>query len=130
MIIDGNKTVTANFVRGVDLTVSAKPTDGGTVLPRGTTSHKPDAAVTVVASPADGHQFPKWDGDCSGNGACVVTMNGAKSVTAEFVRVFNLTAEANPLGGGVISPGTNTAHESGSEVTTIANPTDGYQFSE
>ena len=130
VIIDGNKTVTANFVRGVDLTVSAKPTDGGTVLPGGTTSHKPDAAVTVVASPADGHQFSKWDGDCSGNGACVVTMNGAKSVTAEFVRVFNLTAEANPLGGGVISPGTNTAHEFGSEVTTIANPTDGYQFSE
>ena len=128
--IDEDKAVTAKFARGVDLTVTTNPPDGGTVLPSGKTSHRPGAAVTVVANPADGYQFSEWSGDCSGNGTCVVTMNGAKSVTAEFVRVFNLTAEANPLGGGVISPGTNTAHESGSEVTTIANPTDGYQFSE
>ena len=59
-----------------------------------------------------------------------MTMNTDKAVTAEFVRVFNLTTGANPLGGGVISPGGNTIHASGTEVTIIANPTDGYQFSE
>ena len=128
--IDGNTTVTAKFVRGVDLTVAANPPDGGTVLPPGETSHNPGAAVTVVATPADGHQFSEWTGDCSGSGDCVVTMDEAKTVTAEFIRIFNLTAEANPLGGGVISPGGNTIHVSGTELTVIANPTDGYQFSE
>ena len=128
--IDEDKEVTAKFVRGVDLTVAVYPQDAGTVLPRGTTSHTPGATVTIVASPADGYQFSKWTGDCSGSGTCVVTMDTDKAVTAEFIQVFSLTAEANPLGGGVISPGGNTIHASGTEVTVIANPTDGYQFSE
>ena len=128
--IDEDKAVTAEFARGVDLTVATNPPNGGTVLPSGKTSHRPGAAVTVIANPADGYQFSEWTGDCSGIGTCVVTMNGVKSVTAKFVRVFNLTGEADPIGGGVISPGTNSVHASGTEVTVIANPTDGYQFSE
>ena len=120
--IDEDKAVTAEFARGVDLTVATNPPNGGTVLPSGKTSHRPGAAVTVIANPADGYQFSEWTGDCSGIGTCVVTMNGVKSVTAKFVRVFNLTGEADPIGGGVISPGTNSVHASGTEVTVIADP--------
>ena len=128
--ITEDKAVTANFIRGIDLTVSAMPPEGGKVLPPGETSHMPGDAVTVVASPADGYQFSEWTGDCTGSGNCVVTMDTDKAVTAEFVRVFNLTTEANPVGGGVTSPGTNTVHASGAELTIIANPAEGYQFSE
>ena len=49
--IDEDKAVTAKFARGVDLTVTTNPPDGGTVLPSGKTSHRPGAAVTVVANP-------------------------------------------------------------------------------
>ena len=128
--INGDTAVIVRFARGVNLTVAANPPDGGTVLPAGKTSHRPGAAVTVVASPADGYQFSEWTGDCTGSSACVVTMDAAKSVTAEFVRVFDLTVTAVPPGGGALSPGANTIHASGTEVTVISNPADGYQFSE
>ena len=128
--IDKDKAVTANFVEGVVLTVAANPSDGGTVLPLDRTSHMPGDTVTIVANPANGYQFSEWMGDCSGSGTCVVTMDSAKSVTAEFARVFGLTVTVNPPGGGTLSPGDNTVHASGTEVTVIANPTDGYQFSD
>ena len=128
--IDEDKAVTAKFVEGVVLAVAANPPDGGTVLPLDRTSHMPGDTVTIVANPANGYQFSEWTGDCSGSGTCVVTMDSAKSVTAEFVRVLGLTATVNPPGGGALSPGGNTVHASGTEVTVIANPTDGYQFSD
>ena len=128
--IDGDATVTARFVRGVDLTVAANPPDGGTVLPPGGTSHNPGAAVTIVATPADGYQFSEWTGDCSGSGACVVTMDAAKSVTANFVGVFDLTVTAVPTGGGTVFPGSTTSYVAGHEVAVLARSAVGYQFSE
>ena len=42
------------------------------------------AQVTLAAFPATGSVFKGWSGACSGTGPCVVTMDGAKSVTATF----------------------------------------------
>lgn len=39
--------------------------------------------VTLTATPSDGATFAGWSGDCTG-ATCVVTMDGAKSVTATF----------------------------------------------
>ena len=128
--IDEDKAVTARFVRGVNLTVAANPPQGGTVLPAGETSHRPGAAVTVVATPADGYQFSEWTGDCSGSGSCVVTMDAAKSVTANFVGVFDLTVTAVPTGGGTVFPGSTTSYVAGYEVAVLARSAVGYQFSE
>jgi lysophospholipase L1-like esterase len=41
-------------------------------------------SVTLTASPASNATFTGWSGACSGTGACVVTMNQARSVTATF----------------------------------------------
>ena len=128
--IDGDATVTAKFDRGIDLTVTSNPPNGGAVLPEGGASHKLDTTVTIFASPAEGYQFSEWTGDCTGSGDCVVTMDDDKSVAANFVRVFTLTTQANPVGDGTVSPDNATAHTAGSQVTVIANPADGYQFSE
>ena len=49
-------------------------------------------SVSLSASPGEGSTFTGWSGACSGSGACEVTMDAAKSVTA----VFN---EAGPIGG-------------------------------
>jgi hypothetical protein len=41
--------------------------------------------VTLVATPADGSAFLGWAGaGCSGTGACILTMDAARSVTATF----------------------------------------------
>ncbi len=42
------------------------------------------ALVTLTASPSPGSTFSGWSGDCSGTGACTVTMSAARSVTASF----------------------------------------------
>jgi hypothetical protein len=40
--------------------------------------------VTLTATPAGRSRFAGWSGDCSGTGACVVSMTGNRSVTATF----------------------------------------------
>ena len=42
--------------------------------------------VTLTRVPAANSYFAGWSGDCSGSKACTVTMNEARSVTAEFTR--------------------------------------------
>ena len=42
--------------------------------------------VTLTAQPIAGAAFVGWTGACTGNGACVVTLNGTKKVTAKFQR--------------------------------------------
>jgi hypothetical protein len=41
-------------------------------------------SVALAASPDPGWSFAGWDGACSGTGACVVSVNGPRSVTAHF----------------------------------------------
>jgi hypothetical protein len=40
--------------------------------------------VTLTATPSGGDSFAGWSGDCSGTGACQVTMDQARAVTASF----------------------------------------------
>lgn len=45
-----------------------------------------NTSVTLTATPSTGSEFAGWSGACSGTApSCVVTMVGAKSVTATFV---------------------------------------------
>jgi CSLREA domain-containing protein len=47
--------------------------------------------LTFLLEPVadNGSQFVGWTGACSGNGNCLVTMNSAQNVTAEFASVIN-----------------------------------------
>ncbi|MDH3307627.1 MAG: malectin domain-containing carbohydrate-binding protein, partial [Acidimicrobiia bacterium] len=52
-------------------------------------------SVTLTPAAAGGWSFDSWSGACAGSGACVVLMDGAKSVTATFTLdpvFFTLTA--------------------------------------
>lgn len=50
-------------------------------------SYDEGSQVTLTATPASGSLFAGWlGGGCSGTGACVVTMNQAKTVSAGFTR--------------------------------------------
>ena len=43
--------------------------------------------VSLTAAPDAGSTYTGWSGDCSGTGACQVTMDAARSVTATFAAV-------------------------------------------
>jgi hypothetical protein len=46
--------------------------------------YDPGISVTLMPAPGTGSSFTSWSGDCIGAGACGLTMDAAKSVTATF----------------------------------------------
>lgn len=44
----------------------------------------PGTSITLNATASSGSAFSGWSGDCSGTGACTVTMSATRSVTANF----------------------------------------------
>jgi len=61
------------------------------------------SAVTLTGTPDPGSYFTGWNGDCTGTGACVVTMDAEVSVTAGFDTqplVFIDDGVVTDLGGG------------------------------
>jgi hypothetical protein len=45
-----------------------------------------NAQVTLTATADAGSTFAGWSGDCTGTGACQVTLAAAKTVTATFTK--------------------------------------------
>jgi subtilisin family serine protease len=90
----GPYTLLSTFVPTQTLSVTRLGNGSGTVTssPAGidcgsTCSEEFDAnsSVTLNVAVSAGSAFAGWSGACSGTGACVVSMNAAKSVNATFV---------------------------------------------
>jgi IPT/TIG domain/Divergent InlB B-repeat domain len=93
--------------------------------------------VTLRARPSAGSSFSGWSGACSGFGSCVVTMNGAQSVSATFVQDVAIlsvavsgygTVSSSPAGISCGSVCTMNA-AGGTVVTLTATPSGGATFS-
>ncbi|MCB1921641.1 MAG: DUF642 domain-containing protein, partial [Candidatus Competibacteraceae bacterium] len=120
-------TVTMNAAKNVTATFTSSPTGGShplnvtlsgngvgsvTSQPSGiacsnipgddadcSETYAANTQVTLTTTPGVGpHYFSGWSGACSGTGACTVTMNAAKSVTAAFATGYALTLTYNPEG--------------------------------
>jgi hypothetical protein len=88
--------------------------------------------VTLSVNPADNSSFTGWDGACTGTGTCQVTMNGPRSVTATFSKVFlQLSVSKDGTGGGRVSsspagidcgPDCTDTFEQTSSVVLTADP--------
>ncbi|MBI4560338.1 MAG: hypothetical protein HY706_22350, partial [Candidatus Hydrogenedentes bacterium] len=126
VIMNANKSVTANFAIGYPLTTSVQ--GQGTVSPTGGT-YKANTSVYVTATPESGWRFDHWTGDASGsNNPVSVYMSGPKSVTAVFTRIqYTLTTAVVPTGGGTVSPASGS-FDSGSVITLTATPAAGKLF--
>jgi hypothetical protein len=139
------KTVTATFTlptQQFGLTVQKSGTGSGTVTssPAGidcgsscSSTYESGTPVTLTAAPSGGSTFSGWSGGgCSGTGACSVTMNAAKTVTASFTRQrFTVTVNKQGLGLGTVtsSPGgvscgftCSATFDGGTTVTLTASP--------
>ena len=89
--ISGNTAGTsgAAIQNGGPLMIDSSTLSGNTASGDGGAIRNDYAAGTVVtltATPSANFLFDSWTGDCSGSGACSVTMNASKSVTATFKR--------------------------------------------
>jgi hypothetical protein len=133
--MDGDYSITANFVRQYDLTISS--TEGGSVTEPGedTFTYDVGTVVDLVATPGAGYRFVEWTGDV-GTIADVyaaettITMNGDYSITANFVRQYDLTTSSTE-GGSVTEPGEGVfVYDVGTVVDLIATPGEGYRFVE
>jgi plastocyanin len=124
------------------LTISLSPSGAGTVTaeplqPDG--GYESNTVVTLTASANSGFAFANWSGDASGTGNPItVTMNGARSATANFSPLVTptrtLTLATNPAGGGVIqvSPapnGPNGTYLDETRITLTASGAFGFSFS-
>jgi hypothetical protein len=96
--------------------------------------------VTFLAEPEEGSEFVEWEGDCSGSGACELTMDEEHSVTAVFdLAHFVLEVELEGTGSGTVTSepagidcGTECEAEylEGEEVVLSAEADPGSEFVE
>ncbi len=80
--------------------------------------------VTLTPNPDVGYELLAWTGACSGNGVCVVTMDGAKSVSGTFaLKQFNVTVEVKGYGDVASIPAGITCGDRSTCVGSFANGT-------
>jgi len=88
--------ITGTFQPQNFLTTSVSPSGAGSISPA-SGFYNAGAVVSVTASAILG-PFSAWSGDCTGSGACSVTMSAPRSVTANFtVNLVNVTINV-PVG--------------------------------
>jgi uncharacterized repeat protein (TIGR02543 family) len=120
--------VTYTVVATYALTTIASPSAGGSVSPLSGGIYSSGTPVTVTETTSAGYVFTGWSGACSGTGACVVTMSGPETVTANFLPLYVLTTAASPGAGGSVSPVSGNSYSSGTPVTVTETANAGYVF--
>jgi len=117
----GPAPVPGPFTLSVSLTGSGSGQVNGPGITCGadcTEAYASGTVVTLTATPDAASTFIGWSGACSGAGACTVTMNANKSVTAKFEpKTVVLT---------VTTTGTGTGTVSGSGIACGADCTEPY----
>jgi hypothetical protein len=132
--VNDDYSITANFAKPYNITISS--TEGGSVTaPReGTLVYDEGTVLDLVATPDPGYHFVNWTGSnittiANVNAATTtITMNGDYSITANFVKQYDLTTSST-VGGSVTTPGEGTyTYDAGKVVNLVATPDPGYHF--
>ena len=111
LTIDGVKNVVATFEPLFTLTVdttgpgTVTSDTGGIACPTDcTASYIQGTMVTLTSQAASGNIFDGWSGDCTGSDAtCVVTMDTARSVAANFATSESLSVSITGSGSGAVT---------------------------
>ncbi len=127
--MDGNKSVTAVFVRS-EFTLTILIEGSGMTSPAaGTYTYAENTIVPITAEPAEQWKFARWLGDAGGETPSTsVTMDGDKTVKAVFEeRTYLLTITV--LGEGSTTPAMGEHfYPFGTSVMVMATAEEGWQF--
>jgi len=135
--MNGDYSVTANFMPVYDLTISS--TAGGSVTTpgEGTFTYDGGTATNLVATANSGYYFVNWTGDVDtiadvSAPSTTVTMNDNYSVTANFEQILPgkvALTTFSTAGGAVTTPGEGTfSYDEGTMVDLVAEAEEGYRF--
>ena len=97
IVVDCNKSITANFSRRVHTLTIQVSGSGSTTPTVGTHNYGEGTVVSITATPDSGWQFDGWTGNITapGSATTTLTMDSDKTVTAKF-------SVSWPLVGGLI----------------------------
>jgi uncharacterized repeat protein (TIGR02543 family) len=131
--MNGDYTITANFVKEHSLTTIS--TEGGSVTTpgEGTFTYDEGEVTNLVAEADEGYQFENWTGDVGtiadvNAATTTITMQGDYTITANFgipPVQYNLTISST-FHGSVTVPGEGTfTYDEGTVVSLVAEPKEG-----
>ena len=129
--VTGNRTLVANFQaqpQNYNITVSANPSNGGSVAGGGT--YQQGQSCTVTATANTGYAFANWTENgnvVSSQANYTFTVNGNRTLVANFTpQQYTITATADPVNGGNVTGGGTFNY--GNSCTLSATPAAGYTF--
>ena len=136
LTMDSAKSVSAEFteLEFFDLGVFTTGSGKGVIYLQDPDAEKymEGSVVTLTAEAANGSEFKRWSGSASGSDStCTVTMDAAKTVTAEFVQLesFALDVSATGTGSGRVTRSVDRRrYFLGSTVTLTAQADEGSIF--
>ena len=129
--VNNNRNLVANFQaqpQNFTISVSANPTNGGTVTGGGT--YQQGQSCTVSATANSGFTFTNWTENgnvVSTNANYTFTVTGNRTLVANFtVQSYTISVSANPVLGGTVSGG--GTYQQGQSCTVSATANTGYTF--
>ena len=122
-------TYVAHFqIQGYTISVSADPTEGGTLTGGG--SYNYGQSCTLIATANQGYTFVNWTKDgtqVSTNASYTFTVTEAAAYVAHFqTQSYTISVSANPMAGGTVSGGGTFTY--GQSCTVHATTNMGYTF--
>jgi len=129
IIMDANKSVTANFTITVNTyTLNVTADNGSVTKTPDQASYDNGTTVTLQATANTGYSFAGWSGDASGtSNPTTVVMDGNKSVTANFT-INTYTLGIIAINGSVAKTPDQASYNHGTTVTLQATANTGYSF--
>jgi len=130
ILMDTNKTVTANFTELPKYTLTTSATDGSISISEPGETFYEGTELTLTAIADTGYRFTAWGGDLSGTeNPVILTMDGDKNITAGFEEMPSYALTLTAANGSVSLDPEGGSYPEGTEVSLTATPDPGYEFS-
>ncbi len=129
IVVDADKTITANFVPTPTYSISTASTIGKVLLnPEGGVCNIGDEVI-ITPSKVFGYDFSSWSGDISSTAKSEkIFMNGNKIVVANYVSIPTYKLTSTVANGIIDFSPTGPIYEENTVVTMTAKPDYGYAF--